>query len=581
MRRVGPLTAALILAAQPLFAQQEMTDLYARWAGEDDTLTVEEWDAGVDATFGEQAVDFEVSAWDTDADGTITKAEFGAAMAQAEIGDALPAAATDPQTFVAIQPSGALVVEGQPLELVQVASGLSDPVGVAGPPDGSGRLFVIERRGVVRIIEDGKLREQPFLDISDDVLSAFLEQGLYDLAFHPGFAENGVFFVHFAELLRNGDSVLVRYRVSGDDLNRADPESARLVLQIDQPYANHNGGELAFGPDGYLYIGSGDGGWEGDPLEAGQDLSTLLGKILRIDVEPALDDSDPYRDYAIPPDNPFSRDPELVQLFGLSEDFFADIHAEARPEIWAYGLRNPWKFSFDPETGDLWLPDVGQNQWEEINFEPADAQGGANYGWDFLMGTHCFPIQEETCAEVGMLPLAEYSHDLGCAVIDIGVLRDPALDDLNGTYLAGDYCSGTIWGISRTGNQGWRMGDLLETTLRITGSGRDEKGALYVTACDCHYGSASTAGGGTVWRVVSASDVPEGAITAPRRSEPYEPHQHQHGAGGNDDGHHQGGAGHEHGGGSGGVDSSNKSGADQAGAGHQHGDGGSGDDHSD
>ena len=486
------------------------------------------------------------------------------------------------ESTAAAQPKGGFA-EGWPVELVQVASGLNDPVGVASPPDGSDRVFVIERQGAVRVIEDGELREEPFLDLSDDVLSAFLEQGLYDLAFHPDFTENGVFFVHFAELLRNGDSVVVRYRVSADDPNRADPESARLILQIEQPYANHNGGELAFGPDGYLYIGSGDGGWEGDPLEAGQDLSTLLGKILRIDVAPALDDSDPHRDYVIPPDNPFARDPELVRLFGLSEDFFADIHVHARPEIWAYGLRNPWKFSFDPETGDLWLPDVGQNQWEEINFQPAGGEGGTNYGWDFLMGTHCFPVQEESCPQVGEPPVAEYSHDLGCAVIDIGVIRDPALADLIGTYLAGDFCAGTIWGLARAENS-WRMGELLTTELRITGSGRDEAGVLYVTACDCHYGTArNESGGGTVWRVVLASEVPQGATTAPRRTEPYQPHQHQGGAaeqqsgeaGGED--HHQGGATEGESSQSQADDTSDQ---DGGGHGHNGGGAGSGDGHS-
>ena len=474
------------------------------------------------------------------------------------------------------EPTSAAQPEGnfsgnQAIELVQVASGLADPVGVVSPPDGSGRVFVLERPGIVRVIENGELRDEPFMDLSDDVLSAFLEQGLYDLAFHPDFAENGIFFLHFAELMRNGDSVIVRYRVSRDNPNKADPKSARLILQIDQPYANHNGGELAFGPDGYLYIGSGDGGWEGDPLEAGQDLSTLLGKVLRIDVGPALDDTDSYQEYAIPPDNPFSRDPELVRLFGLSEEFFANIHPQARPEIWAYGLRNPWKFSFDSETGDLWLPDVGQNEWEEINFQPADSDGGTNYGWDFLMGTHCFPVQKEECAQVGTLPVAEYSHDLGCAVIDIGVIRDPALPGLNGTYLAGDYCAGTIWGIARAEGDGWRMGELMTTKLRITGSGRDEAGVLYVTACECYYGGGEATGSGTVWRVVAAEQVPEGATTASKRTAPYERHEHQHGGqeqeqGGEGEGHHKGS-------GAGGAESHNSdSSSGQQDSGHRHGD---------
>ena len=446
-------------------------------------------------------------------------------------------------------PGGSL--PGNPeIQLVKVVGGLADPVSVTSSPDGSGRVFVVERAGRVRIVEGGKLLEQPFLDITDDVLSAFLEQGLYDIAFHPDFAENGLFFVHFAELMRNGDSVIVRYKVSGDDPNSADPDSAKLILQIDQPYANHNGGELEFGRDGYLYIGMGDGGWEGDPLEAGQDLGTLLGKVLRIDVNPTDGSGDLSRDYRIPTDNPFARDPELVRLFGITEAEFAKIHTEARPEIWAYGLRNPWKFSFDPETGDLWLPDVGQNQWEEINFQPAGSSGGVNYGWDFLMGTHCFPIQEEQCAEVGQLPVAEYSHDLGCAVIDIGIYRGEEFPALDGIYFAGDYCSGAIWGLIRGENSDWAFAELLSTALRVTGSGRAQDGSLYVTSCECHYGrgpAAAENSGGALWRLVAASAVGQDEETPRKAQEPYQ-HEHQHG----DDSSHdhslsQTQEGHEHG----------------------------------
>jgi glucose/arabinose dehydrogenase len=427
-------------------------------------------------------------------------------------------------------PGGSL--PGSPeIQLVKVADGLADPVSVASAPDGSGRVFVAERAGRVRVVQDGTLLEEPFLDITQDVLSAFLEQGLYDVAFHPDFAENGFFFVHFAELMRNGDSVIVRYKVSADDPNRADPESAKLILQIDQPYANHNGGELEFGPDGYLYIGMGDGGWEGDVLEAGQDLATLLGKVLRIDVNPTGEDGDSYRDYRIPPDNPFARDPGLVRLFGPTEAEFAQIHPQARPEIWAYGLRNPWKFSFDPKTGDLWLPDVGQNHWEEINFEPADSPGGVNYGWDFLMGTHCFPVEEEQCAEVGRLPVAEYSHDVGCAVIDIGIYRGEDFPALDGIYFAGDYCSGVVWGLTRTEAGGWAFAEVLPTALQITGSGRAQDGSLYVTSCECHYGGGAAAAqnaGGALWRLVAASAVGQDQETAPLSQGGFQ-HNHEHG----------------------------------------------------
>ena len=400
------------------------------------------------------------------------------------------------------------------IQLVRVTGGLVDPVNVVSPGDGSGRQFVVERHGRIVIVQDGQVLEEPFLDVSGSTLSAFLEQGLYDVAFHPDFAENGRFFVHFAELLRNGDSVIVEYSVSDDDPNVADPDSAQLIMQIDQPWANHNGGELAFGPDGYLYIGSGDGGWEGDPIGAGQDLSTLLGKILRIDVD--VPDSS-FENYAIPADNPFADKEGLVRLFGLDEAFFAQLHSEARPEIWAYGLRNPWKFSFDPQNGDMYVAEVGQNVWEEVDLIPAGA-AGLNLGWDFKMGTHCFPVSAAECADVGVLPIAEYSHEQGdCAVIGIGVYRGEAASQLDGLYFFGDYCSGKVWATARNDDGAWNMEQLLDTQLQLTGSGRDEAGELYVTSCECNYGGSDPQENppGALWRLVTAEQVPEGATTAP------------------------------------------------------------------
>lgn len=401
------------------------------------------------------------------------------------------------------------------ITMVKIADGLIDPVNVTSARDGSGRLFVVERNGIVRIVNgDGQLAEEPFLDISEIVQFQFLEQGLYDIEFHPDFANNGRFFVHFAELLRNGDSMIVEYTVSADNPEVADPESARVILHIEQPWANHNGGELAFGPDGYLYIGSGDGGWEGDPLEAGQDLKTLLGKVLRIDVNNADN-----RPYAIPPGNPFAaaEQPQLVQLFGITELEFSQIHPKARPEIWAYGLRNPWKFHFDAETGDLYLPDVGQNYWEEINFQPADSLGGENYGWDFMMGSHCFPIEAPSCNAVGILPVAEYSHELGCSISGLGIYRGDEFADLNGVYFAGDYCSGKIWGLQRQSEGNWLFAEVLDTNLQLTGGGADEDGSLVVTSCNCNYGGPAPAENppGSLWRIVPADQVPEGAETAP------------------------------------------------------------------
>jgi glucose/arabinose dehydrogenase len=404
-----------------------------------------------------------------------------------------------------LTPSESLPVDLS-LQAEVVAEGLIDPVNVASPRDGSGRLFVVERHGVIRIVTpEGEVLEEPFLDIQDIVLTAFLEQGLYDIEFHPDYAENGRFFIHFAEILRNGDGMIVEYSVSSEDPNKADPESAKVIMQLEQPWANHNGGELAFGPDGYLYIGSGDGGWEGDPLGAGQDLSTLLGKVLRIDVD--VQDGRPY---AIPQDNPFAdaQSPKLVQLFGVTEEEFARIHTEARPEIWAYGLRNPWKFSFDRKTGDLYLPDVGQNWWEEIHFQPADSQGGENYGWDFLMGSHCFPVDLEECPAVGVLPVAEYGHAEhgGCAIVGIGIYRGEQYPAMDGIYFSGDYCSGKIWGLMQSEEGGWAYGLALDTDTQITGAGEAENGDLYFTTCNCNYGGPEPQENppGALWRLVPA-----------------------------------------------------------------------------
>lgn len=447
-----------------------------------------------------------------------------AAGAQTPTGPATPAAS--PTEMAALGPASglgwdveAVATPGGELptpvevDVELVVDGLTDPINVVASPDDTARLFVVERNGVVRIVQDGELLDEPFLDLSPMVLDAFLEQGFYDIEFHPDYDTNGRFFVHFAELLRNGDSVIVEYSVSEDDPDVADPDSARIILVIEQPYANHNGGELAFGPDGYLYIGSGDGGWEGDPLEAGQDLSTLLGKLLRIDV----DAEGQGRTYGIPEDNPYAGPPPLVQLFGIDEDVFAAIHTRARPEIWHYGLRNPWKFSFDPETGDLWMPDVGQNVWEEINYVPADTPGGLNFGWDYLMGTHCHPIQAESCPLVGVLPAAEYDHDLGCAVIGLGVYRGQEIPELDGVYLAGDFCSGRIWGVTRADDGEFAMAELIQTDLRITGGGIDRDGELYVTSCECDYGSGTPEENppGALWRVVPAGEAPGMSTATP------------------------------------------------------------------
>lgn len=415
-----------------------------------------------------------------------------------------------------VQPGGKLP-KPVSIQLVKVADDLVDPVNVACPNDGSGRVFVLERPGVIQIIKDGEKLKKPFLDIKDKTISSFLELGLFSMAFHPDFKSNGKFYICYSDLWFNGASMVTEYKVSDKNPDRADPDSAKVIMQIDFPYCNHHGGQIAFGPDGYLYVGVGDGGWEGDVISAGQDLHTWLGKMLRIDVN----SSTPDRAYNIPADNPFITPLQQMTLFGVSELQFSQIHPKAKPEIWAYGLRNPWTFSFDRETGDLFIADIGQNHWEEINMQPASSKGGENYGWKFMCGSHTFPIETEaTNPRVGVLPIAEYSHvDQGICVINVGVARGTAYPSLNGTYFVADWGSGKVWGMQKDGDK-WQMEELLDldTPLRPTGSGQGEDGALYLTHATANYGGPVdpyTSERGALWKVVPADQVPAGAETAP------------------------------------------------------------------
>ncbi len=426
------------------------------------------------------------------------------------------ARAADTETLPA-QPGGKLP-GSVAIQLVKVADGLVDPVHVAAPHDGTGRLFVCERPGVVRIVKDGKLLAKPFLDIKDKTLSSFLEEGLYAIEFHPKFKENGIFYISYADLWFNGATLLVEYRVDKKNPDKADPDSARVVMQIDFPYCNHHGGKMKFGPDGCLYVGVGDGGWEGDVINAGQDLHTWLGKMLRIDVN----SSPPDRAYNIPKDNPFLTPLQQMTLFGVSELQFSKIHPRAKPEIWAFGIRNPWTFSFDSKTGDFYIADIGQNHWEEINFQPADSKGGENYGWKFMGGSHPFPIElEKTSPRVGVLPVAEYSHvDQGICVIGIGVYRGKEYPSLDGVYFVSDWGSGKIWGMKRDDAGKWQMQELLDldTPLRPTSGGEDEAGNLYVTHATANYGGPVDpyqSERGALWKIVPADKVPQGAETAP------------------------------------------------------------------
>jgi glucose/arabinose dehydrogenase len=332
-----------------------------------------------------------------------------------------------------------------------VAGGLQKPLGLATAADGTGRLFIVEQAGRIQVVQDGQLLPQTYLDITDRVGSRGNEQGLLGLAFHPHYAQNGFFYVNYTDL--NGDTVIARFQVSADDPNRADPGSEKRLLSVKQPFPNHNGGSVVFGPDGYLYLGLGDGGSAGDPLGNGQSLDTLLGKILRIDV----DNGDPY---AIPPDNPFAG-------------------GGGRAEIWAYGLRNPWRFSFDRLTGDLYIGDVGQNQVEEIDFLPANSPGGSNFGWNFFEGSSAY----QGAPPPGLLtipPVTEYSHALGCSVTGGVVYRGSRLPEWQGIYLFGDYCSGSVWGLTRDAQGSWLSKILFERVGQITSFGQDEQREVYL-----------------------------------------------------------------------------------------------------
>jgi glucose/arabinose dehydrogenase len=322
-----------------------------------------------------------------------------------------------------------------------IVSGLIRPVDLQSSFDGTGRLFIIEKYGAIRIVKDGQLYPQPFLNIDDRVNDISNEMGLLGLAFHPNFEQNGYFYVNYTG--EGGHTRISRFTASGDV---ADPNSEQVLMVVDQPFPNHNGGAVVFGPDSYLYLGLGDGGAAGDPFKNGQNTDVLLGKILRIDVN----NGDPY---SIPADNPFGN------------------------EVWAYGLRNPWRISFDRATGDLWVGDVGQNAYEEIDYLPAGSPGGTNFGWSLMEGNHDYDGE----AQPGLLlPAAEYSHDFGCSVTGGYVYRG-SMPEWNGVYLYGDYCSGTVWGLIRSDGQ-WQSQVLFEAGVTITSFGQDESGEIYLVS---------------------------------------------------------------------------------------------------
>jgi glucose/arabinose dehydrogenase len=331
------------------------------------------------------------------------------------------------------------------LALVEVASGLDAPVHAAAAPGEPGRLYVVERAGRIRVLEGGRVLPRPFLDISADVTSGG-EQGLLSIAFHPDYAENGLFYVDFTDL--GGDTRVVELRAE----EGREPTKLRELLHVAQPYSNHNGGQLAFDRDGLLYVGMGDGGAGGDPENRAQDLGSRLGKLLRIDVD----------------------------------------RPDADWEIVAYGLRNPWRFSFDRETGDLWIGDVGQGAVEEVDYLPAADLGSlVNFGWDAFEGTHVYEDKEPNDAGRLIGPVAEYSHDEGCSITGGFVYRGVDLPSAQGRYFYGDYCSGRLWSLERTGD-GATVRRLGFEAPELSSFAEDGSGELYLLTLD-----------GTVYRLVS------------------------------------------------------------------------------
>lgn len=345
------------------------------------------------------------------------------------------------------------------------------PVFLTHAGDGSGRSFVVEKTGKIWVIDDGEVQSEPFLDVSGKITTSSNEQGLLGMAFAPNFSETGHIFVNYTD--RQGTTTVERYTVQAGAPNQADAQSGFTVLTVAQPAGNHNAGMLDFGPDGYLYVPLGDGGAANDRFGNGQNPDALLGKILRLDVT-----SDPAQPYLIPADNPFVN---------------ADWNGRpVRDEVWAIGLRNPWRTSFDRQTGDFWVADVGQNQIEEVNVIQPGAPGGANLGWPIMEGQSCF--NAATCDQTGLtLPIVDYTHVGGnCSVTGGYVYRGAEIPQWNGIYFYGDYCSGRMWALAPDGSGGWANAEILDSDLVLSSFGEDEAGELY--ALD--YGS------GTIYRML-------------------------------------------------------------------------------
>ena len=396
------------------------------------------------------------------ADGTSGPGTTGAIGSPASASPTVPSPGASPTT----PPASGPAATGSPLsdrpdlqaarvDLEPIVGGLDQPLLAVDPGDGAGRLFVVEQPGRIRIVRDGSLVDGPFLDIADRVSSGG-ERGLLGLAFPPGFGSTReTFYVDYTN--RDGTSIVAEYRVGSAGADRADRASERVLLQVPQPYANHNGGWIGFDADGMLLVSLGDGGSGGDPEGRGQRLDTLLAKILRLDVLGATADGA----YAIPADNPFVG------------------RADAKPEIAFYGLRNPWRLDVDPATGDLWIADVGQSRWEEVDVARRGALG-LDFGWNRLEGNHCYDPPSGCDRGGTTLPIAEYSHDRGCSISGGIAYRGRAIPALRGAYLFSDYCSGTLWAIDTGLDAGQAPVVLLETGRRIAGFGRDAAGEAYL-----------------------------------------------------------------------------------------------------
>jgi len=365
------------------------------------------------------------------------------------------------------------------LQLETFATGFSQPVDIAHA--GDDRLFIVEKGGLIRIIDgNGAVLPQAFLDIDARVNSQASERGLLGLAFHPNYADNGYFYVNYTN--SSGNTRISRFSARADDPNQADPSSELILLEVNQPFANHNGGDLNFGPDGYLYFGLGDGGSANDPGDRAQNRLNLLGKMLRIDV----DNGNPY---SIPEDNPFAYD-----------DFTLD-------EVWALGLRNPWRFSFDHLTGALWIADVGQNRWEEVNYQAPGSPGGQNYGWRCYEGQ--VPFNLAGCGPAGeyTFPVQVYANNssVGCSITGGYVYRGADYPDMYGYYIYTDYCSGRFWSLAPDGQGGWANAELANlANTQFVAFGEDKRGELYVAAIQQ----------GAIYRLTAPCDSPAAPVAS-------------------------------------------------------------------